>query len=67
MEKALLVLLGLVPLLEILIEPRGTGHLQEHFGMSRPTLVKRLNRLVAMNLVRRTGNGAHIGCVIVEV
>jgi ATP-dependent DNA helicase RecG len=54
-------------LLEILIEPRGAGHLQEHFRMSRPTLVKRLNRLVAMDLVRRTGRGAHVRYIIVEV
>ena len=54
-------------LLELLIEPRGAGHLQEHFRMSRPTLVKRLNRLVAMDLVRRTGSGAHVRYVITEV
>jgi len=54
-------------LLELLIEPRGAGHLQAYFRMSRPTLVKRLNRLAAMDLVRRTGSGAHIEYVIVEV
>jgi ATP-dependent DNA helicase RecG len=54
-------------LLELLIEPRGSVYLQQHFEMSRPTLVKRLNRLVAMDLVRRTGGGTRVRYVITEV
>ncbi len=54
-------------LLELLIEPRGPVYLQQHFEMSRPTLVKRLNRLVAMALVRRTGGGTRVRYVLTEV
>ncbi|RLF89453.1 transcriptional regulator [Thermococci archaeon] len=46
-------------ILEFLAIPRRTGEISEYVGLSKPAVLKRLERLEALGLVRAVGRGAH--------
>ncbi len=46
-------------ILEFLIVPRRSGEIAEYIGLSKPSVLRRLEKLEALGLVRATGKGSH--------